>query len=141
MSATPFGQNWPSSWTTDSTLNAATVTAGSNSSASATILNTAASPNEVLDTEVEIDVAYGATITGGAAVIYICGQVSSGVESAVNDMPFSFLAPVAASTTCHARIVVSGADYGGFAVVVGNPSGNSSITVTVKTRQSQGQIG
>lgn len=141
MSATPFGQNWPTSWTTDSVLNGTpTVAAGAYSSNSATIANYGASPNEVLDTEITVDVAYGATITGGGAIVYICRRTRTGWESPANDSPASFTVPVVASTTRSKTVTVPGL-VGDFQVVVFNPATNSTITPTLASRPSQGQSG
>jgi hypothetical protein len=141
MSATAFGQFW-GAVTTDGTLNGATIAGGSNSSPGDTINNYAASPNEVLDTELELAIAYGVTISGGGCVVYICRSIDgTNFESPTNDAPYSFTMPAVASTTVRRLFTVSGADVGTFHVVVGNPSTNSTVTATLRYRQSQGQSG
>lgn len=137
---TPFGQNWPSSWTTDGVLNGATVAAGATSSPSGAILNSAASPNEVLDTECNLQIAYGGTITGGAATVSIYRQTATGYQTST-DPVYQFTVVAVASTTVSQVFTVPGAEVGGFKIAVTNPATNSTITVTLYYRQSQGQIG
>lgn len=143
MAATNFGQLWPSTWTTDGTVNNATVTAGANSANSGTIANYGASPNEVLDTEITVTWTNGATVTGGSPTVYVCRRTGGGFQSVANDYPYGVSLPAAvASTAQNITFVVRGSDVPDFQVVVANPSGNSSITgVTLKYRQSQGQLG
>ena len=140
MSATNFGQNWPSSWTTDATLTGSTVAGGANAT-SAAVLNTAASPNEVLDTECDLSILAGSTITNGPATIYILRQTQAGYQAITDTNVYSFTSTLIASTTTHAVFVVPGADVGGFKIAIANPSSNSSLTVTLYYRQSQGQSG
>lgn len=141
MAATPFGQFWPSSWSTDSLLNAASITASA-SQASNAITNSVASPNEVLDTEVGISVLYGGTITGGGVLVSVCRKVDgTNFESSVADSPFTFVMPVVASTTCRKALTIRGASAGDFKIVITNRATNSTVTATLTYRQSQGQSG
>lgn len=138
---TPFGQFWPSAWSVDSVLNAASVAGGALSSNSNTIANAVASPNEVLDTECGLAITYGGTITGGGVIVYICRDVNGTFENPATDNPYSFTMAVVASSTVRRAFTVSGQDMSRFQIVVANPATNSTVTVTLATHQSQGQSG
>lgn len=139
MSVTNFGQNWPSSWTTDGTLSGVTVTNSGNST-SAAILNTAASPNEVLDTECDLEFAYGASSPTGVVTISILRQTQGGYQ-ATTDPVYQFTLTPTVSVTNHVMFTVPGSEVGGFKVNVSNGSGFSLTSTTLYYRQSQGQIG
>ena len=143
MSATPFGQNWPTTWTYDGTFvsGGLAVAAGTTTTSSTVISNSGASPNEVLDTEVTVAVTYGGTITGGGATISICRRTLTGFQSPAVDAPYGVTQIATASSTVNTTLMVRGFDIADFEVAVNNPTGNSSITVKVGYRQSQGQSG
>lgn len=137
MSATNFGQSWPSGWTTDANINAASIAANATLT-SAAILNSVASPNEILDTECDLEIAYGITAVG--VTVYILRQTQGGYQTTA-DMAYSFQMTGTPSTTVKMGFTVPGSEMGGFKVLLSNPSGNSSVTATLYYRQSQGQAG
>lgn len=133
--STPAGVSW-GSWSTDATLNAASVVTGTPGVGTAFNMSVA-SPNEVVAMEIGISCTYGSTVTGGAAQAYICGQTDSTptYESPTADTPTGFaLPPAVASTTVHKRIVLRADEISGGKVAIVNPSTNTPLTVTVTYR-------
>lgn len=124
--------DWDTNWATDSTLNGASI-AGNANSVSGAISNDLKG-----GTEVSIEVAYGGTVSGGAAIVYLERDVDGTNYEAVADSPYSFRMPVTASTTHRRAITVPGHLVGKFRVRVANPNGNSTLTCTVRTRQQVG---
>lgn len=141
--STPIGQTWPTTWTYDGTFvsTGLAVAAGVTTASTTTIANSGASPNEVLDTEISVSVAYGATITGGGATIYICRRTLSGFQVAATDAPYGVTQIPIASTVVNTTFMVRGFDIADFEIAVNNPATNSSVTVKAGYRQSQGLSG
>ena len=142
MSVTNFGQIWPSSWTTDATITGSSL-ASSATITSSPILNTAASPNEVLDTECNLTFAMGSSAISGPMTISILRQTQGGYQNGTTDTPYSFAYTPTISTTANVVFVVPGSDAGGFKVYVSNGTGQAitASSMTLSYRQSQGGFG
>lgn len=130
-----FGQDWGTlAWTTDGTLNAASI-ANNASSDSGAISN-----DGKLDTEVSVEIAYGATASAGA-VVYVLREVggSGGNDyESRDDLPWGFEMPRTVSTT-HVRTFTVPASIGRFKIQVFNNAVGASITATVRYRQAAGE--
>lgn len=120
--------NWDAAYATTS-VNATAIAANA-SSTTATISN-----DEKLATEITVEIAYGATVTGGGAEIRVLRRIDATDFESVADAPQSFTMPVTASTT-HRRAITVPGSISDFQIQVFNPATNSSITATVRTRQA-----
>jgi hypothetical protein len=126
-----FYENWDDAWTVTG-VNAATVAANTGAETGAI------SNDGKLDTEVSVSIGYGATISGGAAKVYVLRDIDGTAYEAVADRPYGFDMPVTASTT-HRRSFSVPASVSRFKVRVENPSGNSDLTgVTIRVKQAVG---
>lgn len=120
---------WDASWTTDATLDGATI-AASGSSQSAGISNNGKSA-----TEVSVELTYSASGTLGATV-ELQRDVDGTNYEASADAPWAFSMPFAAGATMHRAITVPGT-ISAFRVNVINEDTAQSLTgVTVRTRQA-----
>ena len=120
--------NWDAAYATTS-INS-TAIAASAASTTGTIDN-----DTKLATEVTVEVAYGATITGGGVEVEILRDIDGTNFEATGDAPQAFTMPVTASTT-HRRAITVPGTISRFQVRLFNPATNSSVTATVRTKQA-----
>lgn len=124
-----YGESWGTlAWAVDPALSAQAIATGAQAA------GTAVSNDGKLDTEVSIEVQYGATYAADV-VLYLLRDVD-GTNYEGQETAQGYAVPGAASTT-RRRTVTVPASVGRFKPFVDNPSG-ASVTVTVRTRQSTG---
>lgn len=142
MAATNYGQSWPASWTTDATIAAASL-ANSGTITSSAILNTAASPNEVLDTECVISFGYPNSAPTGTITVSILREVNGAYQAATDPGVYSFTFTPTQNATNNYPFTVSGREVGGFKVYLSNASGFAvtAASLNLYYRQSSGQFG
>lgn len=121
------------SWATDANLNAASIAANAETDSAVIALNTK------IGVQVSIDVTYGGTITGGGVQVYVlCDVDGTNYEARTTDSPYGFTLPTNASGHVRRTFFVDAEDCPNFKVGVYNPTGNSSVTVTLRTRDVTG---
>lgn len=127
-----YGESWGAgTWTVDPLLDAAVIGTGAGAD------GTAVSNDGKLDTEVSVEVAYGATYTGDV-VLYFARETGGASNGGYEDTTTAagYAIPGAASTV-RSRTFTVPASIARFRPHVDNPSG-ADVTVTVRTRQSTG---
>lgn len=124
-----YAEDWGAlGWTADGVISALAIATG----ASAT--GDVVSNSGKLDTEVSVEIAYGATYSADV-VLYILRDVD-GTNYEDKSTAYGIAIPGAVSTTRRRTITVP-ASIARFKCLVDNPSG-ASVTATVRRRQSTG---
>lgn len=123
-----FGHDHDAAWAATS-IAASSITNGSNAATGAI------SNDGKLDTEVSVEVAYGATASAGV-IVSVERDVDGTNYEATADQPFSFTMPNTVSTT-HRRVFTIPGHIGTSRVRLTNPSG-ATVTATVRTRSAMG---
>lgn len=123
-----FNEDWDAAWAASS-INGSTV-------ANAATATTAAISNDLkLDTEVSVEILYGATVNEGVKV-YVLRDVDGTNYEAIADGAWGFEMAKTVSGTNRRTFTVP-AQISNFKIIVSNNTG-ASVTATVRTRQAIG---
>jgi len=122
-----FNPAWDAAWTTTSINSTSIVTAANSTTA-------AISSSVKIVTEVSIAIAYAGTATEGVK-IYVLRDIDGTNYETVNDMPWGFQMPFAASVTRYRTFTLSGVAISKFKILVSNASGGT-VTATVRFKQA-----
>lgn len=128
-----FSVDWDATFSTVTGLNGASIS-GNTTTTGSTVLDL----DTKLAVKITVEIAYGATASPATLYLLADSDDTPNFESPTTDQPFSMTIPGVASTTIRRSVTVRAEDAGKLKVAVNNPSGNSSITATVRYKYAVG---